>query len=1531
MEVVLSKKYTSEQELVNDFETLPKTKNFFDAMRKLNTIKPLLTNAKITNLDAINEIGKLFYFDDPSLRIISDNAAIKLGEEKIINIGMIPCIIRHYDKIEKRVSFRIIFIDESESSGIDTLLHNSYKFKNNDDINIVTNGYLYAFSNDIINDTYISAIVKILSQRHNSTNIFLDNYITFFIDGEGYQIKNKFQTTLTNFIETLKITREVFMDILKNVMDFLLNLKSHEYGFVHGNLVPDNIYVKNNGDHNYTYQIGNFQDSSIFYNGVRFTNRKNINSKIIYNISDGYYRAPQKINSFVPMHGSHDVYVFMLSLLENSSIIKFFNDDQDFFHYIYEELFSKSDIELLLNILVEKHKIFNQILESDDFAQVKNEKEFMNDMIKLDYDDFKKKHNRLNSNVFYNKYKNKNSLLFKLVTQFYNFKEKSTINNFFLKVNINGFYDKIIETNPLTLDIDNSDLPYKRFPNRYFQLSLKGFNGEYHLCLSKCNNNLNIPETRKNTVCITNRYSKTGITLAKKYYEWDYCHPDVNVYEMSQYKIISRLLSYYNSDGTIDHLKLNSDPYWKILLGMIIDTKLLVPYFDCNNDFVVKSNILPVNSASRSRQFVDVDLGNIYETLNLHHNNSAIDEFIDNISTETNEKYMMKPALLSLIKDVLSKLKKQAFAKVNGISDAKYVNDVFNAFINNEQKIYQLTNKLLYNNYTPNISSMLVHSECKIEDANIYYNYLVTRTEKMGDYFNDFIRLNSNSLQSLYSFKIFLMELLKGSIELETFIERNKAIIDDDSFVFNFYAILIQIAYTLECFYRIGLVHNDLHTANIFIEHLHSPINFKYVLTDDSGEKISKILNIRTRYFVRIFDFDRSYTYPKFHKYLSIKVDKVPKATEIPSENDYSGSPLASKYDFSYVCRWIAHIFGKDVSTARLKNLIHDIIGDYAYKLQQAPVFYKTQPDIEEKVTRESIAPFKWLNSIDINNEIIKTTTNITDLSIENDSYVFILPDASTDYLSTEFDKNHDWIGKTVDQKINICSPIVKNFESHDIIDKLNVLCRTKIAQLDIDWVRHGESCANLDQKINVDLDKYPSRPMGYDKYNYTNNKEHLATSKNQMGLDTKLKAGWKYEPNLSYIGMQQAIMLGTNYISSQPQYNIIMCSPLTRTIMTTMLACRNIPGAVVHVVPYISEIQNVFKYIKSDNQNIAVGSKILKQRILFIKDWLENNWINNFDDIEIMEDLMNSKEYLLKNGVDKEDPVIVEIDKALKCKPSIGKTTKNEFINKYINCDSIIDLVTNVVNFLNEKGMQNNIFFQKYHMHVIDNFKMFKRGAPVNFNILEKYESLYAQKIKNNDLDAEQYNTQNPNIFKFYTEILPEVVDLSRPNRILCVAHGSLIRKIWLTKNPKSFHDNRDQLKHMKNTNVFRETILYDKSIFKMVYDPQLIRTSYENFEFLNVDVCRTQSIKGILNFNLREPSKSQTTSIGKTLKGYVIPDTIPLSKMSYDVQFFDDQMYKDQQIPSIMIGGNDPYYKKYLKYKAKYYKLKNQITNID
>ena len=86
-----------------------------------------------------------------------------------------------------------------------------------------------------------------------------------------------------------------------------------------------------------------------------------------------------------------------------------------------------------------------------------------------------------------------------------------------------------------------------------------------------------------------------------------------------------------------------------------------------------------------------------------------------------------------------------------------------------------------------------------------------------------------------------------------------------------------------------------------------------------------------------------------------------------------------------------------------------------------------------------------------------------------------------------------------------------------------------------------------------------------------------------------------------------------------------------------------------------------------------------------------------------------------------------------------------------------------------------------------------------------------------------------------------------------------------------------------------------YIASAFEQVYDAPLIRTKYENFEALNSDVCKTQSIKGIINHNLAEPQTSYTGLAFKYLKNLVVREVTPKDQMNYDVQFFYDNDYTD------------------------------------
>ena len=140
-----------------------------------------------------------------------------------------------------------------------------------------------------------------------------------------------------------------------------------------------------------------------------------------------------------------------------------------------------------------------------------------------------------------------------------------------------------------------------------------------------------------------------------------------------------------------------------------------------------------------------------------------------------------------------------------------------------------------------------------------------------------------------------------------------------------------------------------------------------------------------------------------------------------------------------------------------------------------------------------------------------------------------------------------------------------------------------------IDWIRHGESCSNLYK-------------------NHTNDKL------NKQYVNDLVN----YQPNLSYIGMQQAILLSKNINIS---YDAIVCSATVRSIMTALLAFRHYPNKTIYVVPYISEIM---KHPETNYHDLPVPSIILKRIILFIKDWLQYSWPTHYDDLEYLNEKNN-------------------------------------------------------------------------------------------------------------------------------------------------------------------------------------------------------------------------------------------------------------------------------------------------------------------
>jgi len=446
-----------------------------------------------------------------------------------------------------------------------------------------------------------------------------------------------------------------------------------------------------------------------------------------------------------------------------------------------------------------------------------------------------------------------------------------------------------------------------------------------------------------------------------------------------------------------------------------------------------------------------------------------------------------------------------------------------------------------------------------------------------------------------------------------------------------------------------------------------------------------------------------------------------------------------------------------------------------------------------------------------------------------------------------------------------------------------------------VHWARHAESCSNY-SKGQLSDEIVNQETLGYNKLDKTAPRSIKKTVYEQIiNIPSSIKGSIYYHPNLTYIGMQHGILLGKNFIKKfNHEYDIVFVSPTFRTIFTALMALRG-SNKTIYVIPYINEISN---NALRDYQNNPVPSNILKNCVLFFKDWLEHNWIENFDDIELMEKLIEIKEYYSN----KNNNITQIINDVLTCK------TKNKSSNEKRECN-IKKNIEKLISLLDNDGYTDIQLLKN-----ILNIK-FIRGPIVNFSIYEYYENNY------------KFNIEYPSLDKFYDIILPKAYKMQLiPNKsnikILCVTHGSLMR----TEFKKIYNV---EIPHPMNTEVIeeiRDNIL-NKGKINSIYTPIKIRSNYENFEELNGNICRSEGLKGILNIAIWNNNDRGIIPNLAMIKGSIIYN--PIDYADDDVKFYFENRDKYQENRNhILSGGNiddyDKYHDKYLKYKFKYLQIK-------
>ena len=482
---------------------------------------------------------------------------------------------------------------------------------------------------------------------------------------------------------------------------------------------------------------------------------------------------------------------------------------------------------------------------------------------------------------------------------------------------------------------------------------------------------------------------------------------------------------------------------------------------------------------------------------------------------------------------------------------------------------------------------------------------------------------------------------------------------------------------------------------------------------------------------------------------------------------------------------------------------------------------------------------------------------------------------------------------------------------------------------LNIHWTRHAESCANY--HTNTIDDKPPKNYK--DKNNIGREKINNNINNNIIGggnIITTLKGFCSYHPPLSYIGIQQAIKLSEKIDTSNINYDIVLCSPLLRTIMTTMIAFRNKPNTKIQIVPFINEELNLCNGF--DYQNNIPNLDILKRMVNYCTKWISSEEFKYYDDIllndKLQEIALKKEDIYISSGLSKYATGILKYSlNTTKQDNSSLQPLKNKY--DYINAIKIL-----IGTILNNKQNNTETLFTKNTFDVLKDIDLKDIDLKGGDNLKEIKELMeyytffdnYTTKIKLPDVDytyiqsIKQQNDKfitgwkinnivydiNPNLDNFIDIILPKIIQDhklnnqsnsdSNPINIFIASHGTILKSyLNLQNRPKNteMYEMKCIMEQSNNQNkIYRST----NSTITNYYIPESIRQTYKNFEILNPDICTNNSIKGVIN--------------SKEIKGVnLITDKITIGLTKYPLN--DDL--------------NDKYKKKYFKYKSKYNNLKN------
>ena len=183
------------------------------------------------------------------------------------------------------------------------------------------------------------------------------------------------------------------------------------------------------------------------------------------------------------------------------------------------------------------------------------------------------------------------------------------------------------------------------------------------------------------------------------------------------------------------------------------------------------------------------------------------------------------------------------------------------SFVDGKQRLEDnslLTERILYRRfvpevlqYTPHVMRYLGDYYCFTFKSRVDQAAMKLAGNNPRGVLMDNLRAEIYNIDAKYNKERAYMLLTEraGGIQLHEWLRQAQ---DTEKFAAFLTQVISQLAWTFMVFERLGFSHNDIHTGNVFVEELADSVYLNYELADGSE------VTLETKYFVRVFDFDRS-------------------------------------------------------------------------------------------------------------------------------------------------------------------------------------------------------------------------------------------------------------------------------------------------------------------------------------------------------------------------------------------------------------------------------------------------------------------------------------------------------------------------------------------------------------------------------------------------------------------------------------------------------------------------------------------------